>query len=396
LDRLGLYSDLALELVSNNADAIADGSTTTGSSSSSPSNTINNNWDWRKWIPGMGCLRSELLSGVTLNTYNQDLNQMNGLVGLVSYVPVGNELFQVKGGNHRLMVSALRQAQLSYEMSSSCTSVGNSSRRRIHRQRGRITTVVSSDDSMELFEDDKSLGKFNIVILAAPLQQCRINFLIQSPMGLDETLLHTMPLSGIKENFDKSEGEETSSSSSTSSVGINNNEYGHHSFASSLPASATVKYTSVVTTVVSNATVNKTHFGLQNNEPFPRSVLVSERGKALEGISTLTILSNERGLIKTFSSETLDVEKRNILFGPHHLLSMNRYGVEKESMDSMVVPHPVSKVDAILSHYLFFCTMVPSIGESQRAQHCTMLMQSRVLWRRLKLVLSGQRQQRSL
>ena len=58
-------------------------------------------------------------------------------------------------------------------------------------------------------------------------------------------------------------------------------EYGHHSFASSLPAIATVKYTSVVTTVISNATVNKTHFGLLENDPFPRSVLVYERGKAL-------------------------------------------------------------------------------------------------------------------
>jgi hypothetical protein len=77
--------------------------------------------------------------------------------------------------------------------------------------------------------------------------------------------------------------------------------------------------------------VNKTHFGLQNNEPFPRSVLVSERGKVLEGITTLTILSNERGLIKTFSSETLDVEKRNILFGPHHIVEYEQiWGGEGE------------------------------------------------------------------
>ena len=34
--------------------------------------------NWRKWMPGMGCLRSELVTAMTLNSYNQNLNQMNG------------------------------------------------------------------------------------------------------------------------------------------------------------------------------------------------------------------------------------------------------------------------------------------------------------------------------
>jgi prenylcysteine oxidase/farnesylcysteine lyase len=70
LDGLGLYRDSTLELISNNHTAINGGSTN-GSPSSTSSNNMNHYWDWRKWIPGMGCLRSELLSGVSINTYNQ-------------------------------------------------------------------------------------------------------------------------------------------------------------------------------------------------------------------------------------------------------------------------------------------------------------------------------------
>lgn len=68
------------------------------------------------------------------------------------------------------------------------------------------------------------------------------------------------------------------------------------------------------------SSLNTTHFGLLDDEPWPRSILVSERGKLMEGITTLTILSYEHGLIKTFSSERLSLEKRNILFGPKHAL----------------------------------------------------------------------------
>ena len=35
-------------------------------------------WNWRSWLPGMGCLRSELVTAMTINTYNQDLSEMNG------------------------------------------------------------------------------------------------------------------------------------------------------------------------------------------------------------------------------------------------------------------------------------------------------------------------------
>ena len=247
-----------------------------------------------------------------------------GLVGLVSYVPVGGDLFSIKGGNYKLMESALYQAKHLYG-SSNChpSSSKSSSSSRIQRHQKQITTVVSDENSMELWSHQESLGKFDIVLLAAPLQQCRIHFLIQSPM--DQLVLHPMPLGGMHENPDfEDEDMETSSTSSSfsfsSSSKVLNNEHGELSFPPPLPTSATTPYTSVVTTVVSNVTFNASHFGLNENEQWPRSILVSERGKLLEEITTLTILSIDKGLVKTFSSEVLTLEKRNALFGGNHVL----------------------------------------------------------------------------
>ena len=309
LDGLGLRRDASLELSPGGDGADADAGRWRGRW----------RWDWRRRVPGMGCLRSELLTGITLNTYNQDLNQMNGLAGLVSYVPAGGRVFSVGGGNHRLMESALRQARWTYG-NSSCG--GPPPSRRVVRRRGVVTTVVAGETSMELFEDDdrddaaagakRSLGRYDVVILAAPMQMCRVRFLVESPMGLDGAVLHDMPLGGIRENPDDSPG-----------GGDDNDEHGRHSFARSPPPSATAPYTSVVTTVVSNATFNATHFGLHGDgRPIPRSVLFSERGKALSGggMTTLTFLDRERGMIKTFSSGTLGFDEMTELFGPDHVV----------------------------------------------------------------------------
>ncbi|KAL3764237.1 hypothetical protein ACHAWU_004049 [Discostella pseudostelligera] len=290
LDGLGLYRDASFEL---------DGAADCGSTG----------WNWRRWVPGMGCMRAELLSAMTLNTYNQDLNQMNGLVGLAAYISAVGNVFSIEGGNHQLMESALLQAAGVYDKSSCSTTT---SQVRIQRHQNIITTVVASENSMELFEGTESLGNFDIVILAAPLQQCRIQFLVRSPMGFDDAVLHEMPLGGLKENLDV---EDISSSSEVVS-----NEHGGHLFAAPLPASATIPYTSVVTTLVSNATLNATHFGLRDVELLPQSVFVSERGKRIEGITTLTILSIEKGLVKTFSSKVLDLDYRNIIFGSGHVV----------------------------------------------------------------------------
>ncbi|KAL7548998.1 hypothetical protein ACHAWF_012263 [Thalassiosira exigua] len=61
---------------------------------------------WRELL-GTGCLRGELVTTMSINNYNQDPGQLNGLVGLVSFVPVGTagDLFSIEGGNHQLMES---------------------------------------------------------------------------------------------------------------------------------------------------------------------------------------------------------------------------------------------------------------------------------------------------
>ena len=289
-DGLGLYRDPSLE-----------------TSQTSGLETNNSWWNWRAWLPGMGCMRSELVTAMTINTYNADLNEMNGLVGLVAYVPTSGDLFSVKGGNHKLMESALYQSRRLYEAAPSC----NRSRQRIERKQKQITTVISDGETMELLSNEESLGKYDIVILAAPLQQCRIQFLTHNPMGMDPSVLHPMPLGGIHENIDNEDRADTSSI---------NNEHGDLTFATPLPSSATTPYTSVVTTIISNATINATHFGLGENEPLPRTILVSERGKMLEGITTLRIISMEKGLVKIFSTEELSLDKRNTLFGNNHII----------------------------------------------------------------------------
>lgn len=73
-----------------------------------------------------------------------------------------------------------------------------------------------------------------------------------------------------------------------------------------------------MTTIISNVALNGTHFGIGAKEKWPRSILVSERGKSMEGLTTLTILSAEKRLVKTLSTEALDNVTLNNLFGPHH------------------------------------------------------------------------------
>ena len=294
LDGLGLYRDARLEMQQE---------TTVESS--------NSWWNWRQWLPGMGCMRSELVTAMTINTYNADLNEMNGLVGLVAYVPSSGELFSVKGGNNKLMESALRQSRRLYETTSTC----KQSKQRIQRQQKQVTTVISNGDTMELLSDEVSLGEFDIVILAAPLQQSRVQFLIQNPMGMDSSILHPMPLGGVHANVDNEDVVDKAGRTNTI-----NNEHGDLAFAATLPSSATSPYTSVVTTIISNATINTSHFGLDNNEPLPRTILVSERGKMLEGITTLRIISLEKGLVKIFSTEELSLQHRNTMFGSYHII----------------------------------------------------------------------------
>lgn len=169
-----------------------------------------------------------------------------GLVGLVAYVPAGGDLFSVEGGNYKLMRSAMKQAQNMYD-NSNC----KSSSLRVQRHQKTITTVISSEKSIELLSDEESLGEYDIVILAAPLQMCRIQFLMHSPMALDPSILHEMPLTGVHDNIDS---EDITTSGRPSRV--KNNEHGARSFADPLLPSATTPYSEYILCICHCATVH--------------------------------------------------------------------------------------------------------------------------------------------
>ena len=147
-------------------------------------------------------------------------------------------MFSVEGGNYKLMNSAIKQAKKMYH-NSNCTPSS-----RVQRRQKTITTIISSEESIELLSHDESLGAFDIVILAAPLQMCRIKFLIHSPMGLDPSILHEMPLTGVHDNVDSDDIAKTQSQPSTRA---NNNEHGGRSFADPLLPSATTPYSKRIT-----------------------------------------------------------------------------------------------------------------------------------------------------
>ena len=65
LDELGLSRDASLE----------NSSLSVGTAEEAKARSW---WNWRSWLPGMGCMRSELVTAMTINTYNQDLGEMNG------------------------------------------------------------------------------------------------------------------------------------------------------------------------------------------------------------------------------------------------------------------------------------------------------------------------------
>ena len=93
---------------------------------------------------------------------------------------------------------------------------------------------------MELLSNDESLGEYDIVILAAPLQMSRIKFLMRSPMGMDPSILHEMPLTGVHDNVGSEDV--VNSPAKTPSKHAVNNEHGGRSFAHPLLPSATTPY----------------------------------------------------------------------------------------------------------------------------------------------------------
>ena len=114
----------------------------------------------------------------------------------------------------------------------------------------------------------------------------------------DGDVLHPMPLNGMV-NADSTDA----------------NDHAHRSaIGLHLPESTSRRYTQVVTTVVSNGVLNTSHIGFPSEIPAPRSILFSKRGRDNMKLNGVTKLTRD-GKFKMFSTETLDVEQIELVFG---------------------------------------------------------------------------------
>jgi prenylcysteine oxidase / farnesylcysteine lyase len=249
---------------------------------------------WYKYMPYQGSLRAELLDAMNLVNYNQDNAQVNGMVGLGSFVASLGGLYSVRGGNYQIIASAHRQALAARSKYCNNTSQNGSDTPTLHRVEKRVTTVVGDLHGLALFSENEFLGEYDIVILAAALPQCQITFLIQSQ--LDPAVLQPMPLGGRINAHDHPAPDD-----------------GHDQIPRFLPDSAMRPYTTVVTTIVRNAVLNTTWFHLTDMDP-PKQIIMTVQGKArTHNITSITQISH--GTYKLFSNEILAADVLQLLFG---------------------------------------------------------------------------------
>ncbi len=221
------------------------------------------------------------------------------MAGLVNFIASKGDLFAVKGGNHNLISSAYRQSKSNY--AKHCTDKLNSSdiEDKIKHIPNRIKTVVSDFDSngMKLYDTNGKLqGSYDIVIVATPLQFSDISFLTKGSL-FDSHVLHPMTLNGMVD-----------------SENSNANDHEHKpALGSNLPDSCERQYTQVVTTVVSNAVLNKSHFHINEGKIVPKSILFTEQGRNETKISSIGRISSK--IFKVFSSDEIDMETIIEMFG---------------------------------------------------------------------------------
>lgn len=197
------------------------------------------------------------------------------------------------GGNYQIIKSALMQAQRTSK--SRCD--GSSVVQHLHH---KVTSVVADLEAMELFSNQQSLGTFDVVILAAPIQQSRISFLLKSDK--DSTVVHDMPLFGHVVDMQQQEAQDLQKLGPTK-----------------LPDSVSRPYTQVVTTVVSNATLQGQHFYLENDD-LPRGIYMTQDGRESEGNITAIAQITSDGVYKIFSSNELKEETLSRLFGDGYIV----------------------------------------------------------------------------
>ena len=212
--------------------------------------------DWfRNWIlPSRGNLRKEICESININNYNQNNGRLNGLAGLVSFLPSQGSVYSVLGGNGQLISSAFQHANVTHFASCNKT---------IQHVESAVTSVMVSDDGVELQIGAGWSTQFDVVILAAPLQQSQIHW-------------STAP-------------------------------------SEKLPSSAQRRYTQTVTTIISNGTLQSDYFYISNSS-LPKAVSLTEKGKEEDGFSCLAELTDD-GTFKVFSSVPLNDVLLGKLFG---------------------------------------------------------------------------------
>ena len=209
----------------------------------------------QNWIlPQRGNLRREICESININNYNQNNGRLNGLAGLVSFLPSQGSVYSVLGGNGQLISSAFQQANATHF--SGCNKT-------IQHVQSAVTSAIVSDDAIELVTEEGKSEHFDIVLLAAPLQQSQIHW---SEVPIDK-----------------------------------------------LPSSTQRRYTQTVTTIVSNATLQGNFFNISNSS-LPRAVSLTEKGKNEDAFSCLAELTDD-GTFKVFSSQPLTNDLLTKLFG---------------------------------------------------------------------------------
>lgn len=106
----------------------------------------------RYLFPFQGNIREEFLTAVNLVNYNQNVEQVNAMVGCGSFAASTGELFSVYGGNYQLIPSALKQGKQQREKNS-CQP--------LEQRQTRVTTVVGSLDGFELYSGQEPIGKLS-------------------------------------------------------------------------------------------------------------------------------------------------------------------------------------------------------------------------------------------
>ena len=222
-----------------------------------------------------------------------------GLAGLVNFVASKGDLFAIKGGNHRLIQSAFKQAKQNYNRKCSKRDGAMQEDEKVTHVSKRVKTVVSDFETkgIELFDTNgKKLGKYDLVIIATPLQFSDISFLTKGSL-FDSHVLHQMTLNGVVD-----------------SENSNTNDHEHKAaIGGDLPDSAIREYTQVVTTVVSNANLNKSYFLIEENLSAPKSILFTVKGKEETDISSIGQIAPN--IFKIFSSNSLPEDKLFSIFG---------------------------------------------------------------------------------